>query len=374
MASCSIDAPDEHDRGRKTASTLPGVLTEHSLLKMIYRCDICYFGLNPMNPEKPLPLSQGKETSPAVSTSFSRLMLGTVQFGLNYGIANRTGQPSYNDVVRILEAAWEGGICCLDTAAAYGDSEQRIGAALWELRLQNKMTVVTKIHPLTPDAHQSVDAARRAIGNSIEQSRQRLQLDCLPIVLFHNEHDARWIPLLSEQKDLGRIGGFGVSCDNIPGPGPDYLHAGATALQIPGSLVDRRHERSGLFETAAESATVSLFLRSVFLQGLLTMDAQEIPEELCDIIPVRNRLCEIGRGFGIRLTELALRYALSLPGVTSIIVGVESVAQVQENVAMSQRGPLDPELLLQIRQAVPELRPEVITPRVWKPNKGPSAP
>ena len=89
------------------------------------------------------------QTSSWNGLSLSRMMLGTVQFGLPYGVANHTGQPSYDEVVRIVAAAVEGGVNCFDTAAAYGTSEEVLGNALHELGLADQVTVVTKVFPLT---------------------------------------------------------------------------------------------------------------------------------------------------------------------------------------------------------------------------------
>ena len=66
---------------------------------------------------------------------YSKLMLGTVQFGMNYGVANTTGKPSFETVKAILKEAYDGGINALDTAPEYGDSEEVIGKALKELGL-----------------------------------------------------------------------------------------------------------------------------------------------------------------------------------------------------------------------------------------------
>ena len=74
-------------------------------------------------------------------------MIGTVQFGLNYGVANKTGQPSYKEVCDILACAFAGGVTCLDTARAYGTSEDVLGQALAELGMAGKVTVVTEIAP-----------------------------------------------------------------------------------------------------------------------------------------------------------------------------------------------------------------------------------
>src|SRR5690349_2612636 len=80
----------------------------------------------------------------------SQLMLGTVQFGMAYGIANKSGQPAYEEARDILAAAYEGGVNCLDTAASYGNSEATIGRALQELGLREQFAVVTKVPPVPP--------------------------------------------------------------------------------------------------------------------------------------------------------------------------------------------------------------------------------
>ena len=79
--------------------------------------------------------------------NFSRLLLGTVQFGLNYGIANTQGKPSFERVKAILRTALDNGITSLDTAAAYGDSEEVLGKALAELDIADRMTIVSKVPP-----------------------------------------------------------------------------------------------------------------------------------------------------------------------------------------------------------------------------------
>src|SRR5580658_3456445 len=93
-----------------------------------------------------------KMTSMAPSSLFqtppSRLTLGTAQFGLNYGVANRSGQPSFDDVCAILRRAYERGVNVIDTAPGYGSSEEVLGKALRQLDLVGKMRVVTKVSHL----------------------------------------------------------------------------------------------------------------------------------------------------------------------------------------------------------------------------------
>lgn len=297
--------------------------------------------------------------------SLSQMMLGTVQFGMPYGIANKTGQPDYRDVVSMIDAAVSGGVNCLDTAAAYGQSEETLGRALKELRIADKVIVVTKVRALSAEELASPRLAESAIVASVEFSLQRLQLDCLPIVLFHRECDAEFLGVLANLRDQGKVRYFGVSCSNMPGAATVFVDGGqASALQIPANIVDHRHVRSGVL---ADSITknVAIFVRSVYLQGLLAMAEETIPNKLQGIVPERRRLASVAAASGLSLTELALRYLLSLPGITSILTGVETREQVEQNLEMFSKGKLSEDIMAAIHQDTVELPELLITPSMW---------
>lgn len=295
----------------------------------------------------------------------SRLMLGTVQFGLPYGVANRTGQPSYAEVCAIVAAAIEGGVTCFDTAAAYGTSEETLGRVLRELKATERVVVVTKVRALTPAELADGRLAAQAIRQSVETSRQRLNTDTLPLVLFHREADGVYLDELLALRDRGWLRHAGVSCDNRPGPAAEFAaDRRVSALQIPGSLLDRRHQLSGLFGKA-ESCDMALFVRSVYLQGLLLMPQEAVPAHLHPVLPVRRQLAAVAAVAGMELSELALRYMLSQPGVTSLVVGVETVAQMQANLRLFDGGPLPPDTLAAVDTIDTDLPEACITPSMW---------
>lgn len=299
---------------------------------------------------------------------FSRLMLGTVQFGQPYGVANRVGQPDYGDVVAILAAAIDGGVTCFDTAAAYGTSEEVLGRALREVRAMDRVTVVTKVRGLSPEEKACPTLAAHAIEASVERSRRRLGLDRLPMVLFHREADAVHLDRLLELRDRGWISEVGVSCDNRPGPAADLAaRAGVAALQIPTNILDLRHPRAGSFAAAADRG-VAVFVRSVYLQGLLLMPEAEIPVPLRPVVPARRALEAIASRAGMSLAELAVRCMLGLPGTTSLVMGVDTVAQLRENVAIVARGPLEADLATAVAAAAPDLPETVVSPQFWPPR------
>lgn len=305
------------------------------------------------------------DIKPFYEFNLSRLMLGTVQFGLPYGVANRTGQPGYDEVKAIVAAALDGGVNCFDTAAAYGTSEEVLGRVLHELGVADRVVVVTKVRPLTPVELGDPALASQAIEQSVAESRRRLRLDCLQVVLFHREPDGAHLPVVERLKARGWLRYAGVSCDNIPGPAAEFVAGGlASALQLPGNVLDRRHQRSGVFRAAADLG-VAVFIRSVYLQGLLVMPEEAIPPALCTVIPVRRRLVELAGEAGLTLPELALRYMLSQDGVTSVITGVETVVQIRENLALFNRGALSPDLLAAIDAVAPDLPGPILTPALW---------
>lgn len=296
--------------------------------------------------------------------ALSRLMLGTVQLGLPYGIANRTGQPSYEEARAILACAYEGGVNCLDTAAVYGTSEEVLGRALAELRIADRMTIVSKVHHMA----QGLDAATAAalVEESVVSSLKRLRLETLPICLFHIEENFVYAEALLRLKARGLVRHIGASV-MTPAATAAIVAAGlAEALQIPTSVLDRRfsHPDGGIIRKAAGSGT-AVFIRSIYLQGLLVMPEEEITPELAAVIPARRRLAALAAEAGMSLGELAVRYVLGLEGVTCGVVGIETVAQMQQNLAMFARGPLDPELRCAAEAAVPDLPAKILLPSQW---------
>lgn len=301
----------------------------------------------------------------------SRLTLGTAQFGLPYGVANRTGQPDYATVRAIVATALDGGVNAFDTAAGYGTSEEVLGRVLHELGVADRVVVVTKISPLTPGEIADANAAAEAIAESVETSRRRLRLDCLPVVLFHREADAVHLQELEALKAKGWLRHAGVSCDNRPGPASNFAAIPTVdALQLPANILDRRHVRAGSLAAAAARG-VAVFVRGAYLQGLLLMPEHTIPPVLQEVLSVRRALAALADDAGMSMAELCLRYLLGQAGVSSVLTGVETVSQIRENLILVNRGPLPADLMTAIDAAVPELPETILTPSLW-PSSNPT--
>lgn len=287
---------------------------------------------------------------------FSKLMLGTVQFGLEYGIANVSGKPSFERVCDILTAAYEGGVRSLDTAAAYGNSEEVVGAALGRLGLGDAMTVVSKVPPI-PSA---TDAeAERFIEQTVVCSLRRLRLERLPVCLLHREDDLKFLSVLEKLIGKGLIEGAGVSLDS----GRFLAQAAAVRfIQLPANVLDRRFDK---FWPVALQNKIHVFSRSVYLQGLLLMPEERIRPNLSEVIPVRRKLEVVAREAGLSFAELCVRFVLSNPAITSVLTGVDTAEQMRENVRLAAQGPLPEEVLRRVRESVPDLPESLVRPALW---------
>ncbi len=294
--------------------------------------------------------------------ALSLLALGTVQFGLPYGVANRAGQPSYEIARDILSCAIERGVTCLDTATGYGESESVLGRALAELGAAERVTIVTKVAPLADDL--SPARADALVEESVRNSLRHLRLERLPFCLFHREKDFRYADSLLKLRARGLVERIGCST-TTPFATRKIIGSGlAEAVQFPASVLDRRFTGAEV-AGAARARGMTVFARSVYLQGLVLLSDAATPENLHGVIPARRQFAELALEAGIPLAELALRYVLGLGDLTSILVGVESVDQMRENLALFAKGPLPPDLMQAVVATASSLSDAILDPWRW---------
>lgn len=284
----------------------------------------------------------------------SKLVLGTVQFGLNYGVANTAGKPPEAEVCRILETAAEHGIRVLDTASGYGDSEAVLGRTLKLTGLDKTMRIVSKV--VFPDETPDEEAGM-IIRESLMRSLENLQVDHLHALIFHRE--ALW-KFQHHLQTLCQEGYLSYTGCSIDGTAPEQpLPA---VIQIPSNILDRR------FVSYAEQVHGNggfVFVRSVYLQGLLVMDEAKIPAHLQSVIPCRRKLQTLAENNRMTLQEMCMRYLMSFPQFDAILTGVDNAEQLKENIALASQPPLPDEVMQEIFRIVPELPESLIRPSTW---------
>jgi aryl-alcohol dehydrogenase-like predicted oxidoreductase len=304
-----------------------------------------------------------KDIMTALGFSPSPLTLGTAQLRSQYGIANRTGRPSDKEALAILDAAVAGDIGVLDTARAYGDAETCIGG--WRAdRGADDVRIVTKIPPLRAGGPKERIAALR---EHIDASRSALGMGSLDLVLMHRESDLldnAVVDAFLEAIECGTVRAFGASLYS-PSVGLELLErVPMAALQIPASLVDRRFERAGVL-TMAQSQGVALFIRSAFLQGALLLPPDSLPSHLEELSPAMRAIHEFCDNEGCSISEVLVLAIRDLPGVSSIVLGVERAAQLEPHINAIAAPPLAPERLAALRDRIGIVPERLVNPSCW---------
>lgn len=287
----------------------------------------------------------------------SRLALGTVQLGLNYGVSNEGGQVSLSSARQILLRASQVGIDLLDTAIAYGSSEQVLGSiGVGQFKIVSKL-------PAIPEGTHDVGAW---ILTSVDQSLARLKVDSLYGLLLHRssvlagEHAAATRLAFRQLKRAGKVIKTGVS---IYGPEElDQLGAldDIDLVQSPLNIVDTRLVDSGWLDRLRH-ADIEVHVRSIFLQGLLLMPAAARPSyfrKWDDVWTVWERWLAEQQMTPI---EAALRYVLSVDNIDRLIVGIESQVQLDQVASAEAMGGLS------AKPIWPEsIDASLLNPSLWK--------
>lgn len=255
-----------------------------------------------------------------------KIALGTVQFGLEYGVANQAGRVSFDDVGAILRQAAAHGIDTLDTAIAYGDSEQTLGKARME-----SWHLVTKLPPVPA---QCADVGAW-IDAQIEGSLARLGVRQLHGVLLHQpmqllgEHGEQLAQGLQRIKAAGIARKIGVS---VYAPEELDLLAGTIPfelVQAPLNLVDRRLIESG-WANKLKSQGTEIHVRSAFLQGLLLLPSDKRPGKFDRFGAIWSEWSRWLDATGLTPLQACLAYVMRMAEIDKVVVGVDSVKQLNE--------------------------------------------
>jgi aryl-alcohol dehydrogenase-like predicted oxidoreductase len=253
----------------------------------------------------------------------ARLALGTVQFGMSYGVSN-AGQVPAVEVRAILKAAAGAGIDLLDTAAAYGDAETVVSRAAVELGCP--FAIVSK----TPPGAET-DAVITAARRSAELAGSR-GLDAIlvhhPADLAGDAGDRLW-RALQDLVDQGIVRRVGISASFDDKPAELAARFAPAVMQLPVSLFDQRLVRDGTL-IALAARGIEIHARSIFLQGLLFAGADRLAPSIRHIAPELEARRRLIRECGITPVDAAIAFALAQPKVRRIVVGVTSVDELGE--------------------------------------------
>jgi aryl-alcohol dehydrogenase-like predicted oxidoreductase len=273
------------------------------------------------------------DVAPRGMPAAAKLGLGTVQFGMPYGLAQPQHVVAHDEIAGVLTRAWQAGVDLIDTAAAYGDSESAIG----ELRQATAMfTIVTKTLPVRADRIAASDIEHVVSG--VRASAARLRVSTLDALLVHESKDllaeggeALFSALQSLKRD-GLVKRLGVSVYE-----PSLLDELLTRfpielVQLPLNVFDQRFARNGqLVRWAARG--IEIHARSVFLQGLLLRDPGNTPPHLARAAAPLTRFRQRAREAGLDPLAASLAFVVQQAGVSRAVIGVDGLAELEANLA-----------------------------------------
>ena len=252
---------------------------------------------------------------------YDRLILGTAQFGMDYGITNKSGEISFNQIIKILNYLKKNKVNYLETANSYSTSERKIGK--YHLKFKKKFKIITKF------------SIRNNLNINYQYQKSVLQLGYKPEIIFaHTGKDylnKNFRLKLFQLKKKFKIKKIGVS---IYSPSEFYKILKVekpNIIQVPCNILDKRFLDKKIL-TIAKRNKIQIHARSIFLQGLLFMEKNEIIKRFKNTKKTFNKLEVICNKEKISLGELALLWISKKKEINKFIIGIDNYNQIIKNI------------------------------------------
>lgn len=255
----------------------------------------------------------------------NKILLGTAQLGLSYGINNKIGKPSFESATEILKAAYQHGVCFLDTAEAYGNAHEIIGS--FHVSNINKFHIITKLSEAPLQHHGDITKA-------VEADIKKLNIDKLYGFLFHsielyqNFFDRRTFSALKEKNKIQKVGVSIYTNEQALMVAEDK---DIDIVQLPFNLLDNMNLRGSVLQILKAKGK-EVHVRSVFLQGLLFMQEDELPQKLKPLYRYIKDIHIICKQLNLSVQQLALSYVLQNDLIDKVLIGVESLPQLYDHI------------------------------------------
>ena len=296
----------------------------------------------------------------------SEIALGTVELGMEYGIPadGVSAVPSAKDAGQILNKALDLGINYIDTARAYGSSEAVIGQTLKGRR--SEFILASKVQCQANPASRN-EPLRDAITSSVQESLAALQTDVIDVMQIHSApvdviQSGEVVGILQDLQAAGCIRFIGVTVYGEEAAIEATRVGTFDCIQLAYNILDRTPELRVF--PAAQAGDIGIIARSVLLKGALSYRYRYLPETLDDLKSAVERAAAAARNGSMSLPELAFRFVLGQPLVSSALVGTASVEELESAVSFSARGTLPEDVLAEIERIRVD-RPDQLNPANW---------
>lgn len=286
--------------------------------------------------------------------------------GLDYGINNKTGKPTREMALSILDRALAQDIKIFDTAHAYGDAEEILGEFISSRNLYDKVSIISKFKPeLNQDYIKDMG---QAVETEIRKSLGKLKISCLDGYLLHDPkhiYNKEIVGSLQACQRKGLVKNIGVSIYNEE----DAIYAVRSGkinyIQIPYSVFDQRLNKTDFFNIAKDNQ-VTVFARSIFLQGLVFMRDEEIPASLAEIKRYLAEFDAIINRYNLTRLQAALLFVYGNNYINYIVFGADNIKQIDNNIKIIKESVNYEECMSELKNRFGNINQNFISPNAWK--------
>ncbi len=253
---------------------------------------------------------------------YPNIILGTVQFGLEYGINNVSGIPDEEAIHEILKHSYDIGIRSIDTAEIYGKAVECIGT------FHRKTGLHFDIHS------KFIGTRPEIVEAELQNNLEKMDVPQLATFSYHTfkKYEAnldlhRGLEKMKAKKLIRSVGLSVYTNEEFQTAINDDV---IDLIQVPFNLLDNYAQR-GYYLELARSRKKTIQARSVFLQGLFFKDLNTLPERLIPLRPYLAQLHTIAEDYGLSMESLCLRYVNAQPLIDEIVIGIDNKMQLIRN-------------------------------------------
>lgn len=281
-----------------------------------------------------------------MSNLIEKIVLGTVQFGLNYGVNNSSGQVTPREILSILQLAGKNNISLLDTSSAYGSAEKILGELLPEI--DHDFKIISK-YP----------SNGLSVGRAFRDTLKNLQVGSLYGYLLHHfeiykENPAIWQAFISlkESKKVKKIGFSIYTKEEL-----EFILSKGDAfdiIQFPYNILERQFEP---YLELLHRRNIEIHVRSTFLQGLFFMNREKLPSKLQPLRKYLSTIDDYALLEKMSVAEVAINYNIQNEYIDGVLVGIDNATQLEENIKSVHNKTID--LSIEVREK------ELLNPSNW---------
>lgn len=292
--------------------------------------------------------------------------MGTVQFGMDYGIANQK-KPSIEDAIEMLDYATQNGIDNIDTANAYGSAEDVVGEFLRKKTInREKLFIISKFRPNLLDGVKEV-RYYQIMKENLTNSLSRLGIDYLDAYMLHS---ARYIyndviiDTLCKMRQEGLVRHVGVSVYEPEEAKRCIELTNLDFMQLPYSIFDQRMQKEGVFDKAKNSG-MTIHSRSAFIQGLILMGEEQVPSFLKKARPIVREIDEQCKRYNVSRIALAMSFVKQEKEISHLVFGVDNLEQLKENIYTFENC-IPTNIIKEIAKGFTNIDTDIVMPSLWK--------